>query len=176
MSKLKIPKELFVVKRKHSANSYRGFLHEYSPNTAAGQKKMKTQVEWAYTGLSGMQGHPDNDPVRCDNGVWTVHLYNWERDPATQRFSIKQEKVYPVPLDVYPEVWQNTPVVGFEIIESATRYSTSNKFWWVLDPRGIQFEVSTDNLEDIIKKTTIVNGVIQSPCVWYSNKKLIVVE
>lgn len=60
----------------------------------------------------------------------------------------------------------NSPLHGFKIIASVSRYRTDNKLWRVQDPRGFVLEITTGNLEGIIADCDIVGGVIQGTCVW----------
>lgn len=69
--------------------------------------------------------------------------------------------------DVIPsEILQNTPQTGFKIVDVVSRYSTSNKFYRILDPRGFELEISAANLLELMFSSTIENGVIKSECVW----------
>ena len=43
-----------------------------------------------------------------------------------------------------------------------------------MDPRGVEFEITTGAFEELIDKVTIIKGAIQEKCVWETNKKLIV--
>jgi hypothetical protein len=63
-------------------------------------------------------------------------------------------------------VIDNVPHRNFEIVDSVSRWSTSNKLIRVLDPRGFECEISTGNLVNILKTTRMVNGVILDECVW----------
>ena len=76
-----------------------------------------------------------------------------------------------------PAVWDNTPLTGFKIEKSVSRYSTSNQVWRILDPRNAEFEISTAVLEQIINDATILKGgVIDARCAWAANKNLVVVD
>lgn len=61
---------------------------------------------------------------------------------------------------------ENKPTRGFKMLEVVSRYSTSNKLFRVLDPRGFELEISADNLLDLAMATTIVRGEIVEECVW----------
>ena len=61
---------------------------------------------------------------------------------------------------------ENTPTRGFKLLEVVSRYRTSNKLFRVLDPRGFELEISSDNLLDITIASTIVRGEIIEECVW----------
>lgn len=61
---------------------------------------------------------------------------------------------------------KNDPTTGFYIGSSVSRWSTSNKLFRVVDPRGFTVEVPTDNIATLLHLTTVVNGVIQGECVW----------
>jgi len=161
----KIPKQLFVTCQK--ANKFPlGFLHEYSPHTTGGQKKMKTQTDWAYVNSSTIQ-------VVEENGVW------YRRGFSHQYFNVGGLlQAVQVPVDeiidqsLAPRIWDNVPLEGFTISTTVSRYSTSNKLWRIIDPRGVEFEITTENFEDLVMNTTIKQGEILSPCVWVKNKHL----
>lgn len=63
-------------------------------------------------------------------------------------------------------VMENSPIAGFVISDVAHRWSTQNKVFRVMDPRGFTVEVPSGNIPQILSTTTVVNGVIQEPCVW----------
>lgn len=67
---------------------------------------------------------------------------------------------------ISPVIIENLPMEGFKVVDTANRYSTSNKLFRILDPRGFELEISTANMFDIIKKYTIVKGTIAEPMVW----------
>lgn len=60
----------------------------------------------------------------------------------------------------------NKPTHGFKIVDTVSRYSTSNKFFRVEDPRGFELEIDVNNLLDLIEHHTIVQGTIMEPLVW----------
>lgn len=64
------------------------------------------------------------------------------------------------------EIFKNEPIEGFEIASFTSRYSTDNKVFRVRDPRGFTLEIYADNLVDLIKNSTIINGVIQGKKLW----------
>jgi len=63
-------------------------------------------------------------------------------------------------------VYDNIPLEGFKLGKSVSRWSTSNKLFRLEDPRGFTVEISTGNLEMLMRDVTIVKGVIQGKCVW----------
>ena len=67
---------------------------------------------------------------------------------------------------VEPKTFDNTPMTCFKIVDSVSRWSTSNKLIRVEDPRGFVCEISTGNLVNILKTTVVDCGVIKHPCVW----------
>ncbi len=60
----------------------------------------------------------------------------------------------------------NVPIRGFKLLEVVRRYSTSNKLFRVMDPRGFELEISADNLLDLALQCTIVKGDVIEECVW----------
>lgn len=67
--------------------------------------------------------------------------------------------------------FDNLPTHGFKIGKVASRYSTSNKFYRIIDPRGFQLEISTDNLNEIIQNGEIVYGEIIGKYVWVKSTR-----
>lgn len=65
------------------------------------------------------------------------------------------------PMDI-----DNKPIHGFKIVDTVSRYSTSNKMFRVEDPRGFELEIDVYNLLDIIERHTIVQGAIMEPMLW----------
>jgi hypothetical protein len=70
-----------------------------------------------------------------------------------------------------PQVWDNVPLPGFRIIDTVNRYR-GNKLFKVLDPRGVEFEITAKSLFHIVCEGEISHGVITTPCIWKSNKDL----
>lgn len=67
----------------------------------------------------------------------------------------------------------NTPLIGFTINKNhrvGSYFSNSFSAWIVNDPRGFEMEISSTNLEYIMKYCTIENLEIQEKCVWGRNK------
>ena len=72
--------------------------------------------------------------------------------------------------DIDSRIIKNDPSAGFVLEDVVSRYSTSNKLYRVLDPRGFELEISAENLLDLILKATISKGRIVDDCVWlYGN-------
>ena len=68
--------------------------------------------------------------------------------------------------DLKPMDFENKPTHGFKIVDTASRYSTSNKFFRVEDPRGFELEIDVSNMLDLIEHHTIVQGAIMEPLLW----------
>ena len=167
----KIPKQLYVVSKEvyvgkdQPPEPHLGFLNAYEPGKAAFEKKKATQLNWAYTKYS----HHVQFIERF--GILYIVGHRTEFAPG-----ILGATKIPIdePVAIQPQIWDNSPQTGFKILRSVSRYGTSNKLWRVMDPRGLQFEITTGWFEDIIMKATIQNGEIMAPCVWETNKKLVV--
>lgn len=69
-----------------------------------------------------------------------------------------------------PIILDNKPMKGFKFGESVSRWSTSNKFLEVLDPRGFKLQISIENLAILIGSATINSGTIETECVWAFDK------
>lgn len=135
-----------------------GFLHPHEPGKKTDPKRKETQFYWAYR----KSYTEDTTEITLHDGKYVDGKYVITH--------------YPCPAHLLPAIWENTPLEGFRVVRSVSRMSTSNKVWRILDPRGVEFEISTGYFEDIIMNTTIVNGVIQGKCLWMSNKNLVLVE
>ena len=62
--------------------------------------------------------------------------------------------------------YDNVPVKGVMIGDSVNRWTTDNKLFRVVDPRGFEVEVPTGNIAALLKYCTVEKGVIQQECVW----------
>lgn len=173
----KLPKQLYVTHQdSQGTDAPLGFLNAYEPGKAAFEKKRITQEDWAY---SGYNRYGINDrKIEEHNGEYWISGYMWEYDPTKAYNS----PGYRIKKDIHevmknpPLIWNNDPLEGFKIVKSVSRYSTSNKLWRILDPRNVEFEISTGVLEQIIEDATIIKGgLIDAKCAWMTNKNLVVV-
>ena len=64
----------------------------------------------------------------------------------------------------------NTPTTGYEVIGFSSRYSTSNKHIYLKHSQGFHFEMAIETFVEMLKETTIENGIIQNEMVIYSYK------
>ena len=60
-------------------------------------------------------------------------------------------------------------------IDTVRRYR-GNKLFKVKDPRGLVFEITVASMFEILQDGVVEKGIIKSPCIWKTNKNLIVVE
>jgi hypothetical protein len=179
-SKPKLPAELYVTAKLQPIydngkitgfDTPLGFLNAYEPGKAAFDKKRATQEEWAYRGyihnwVLERRGPSDRPEYWITGEEWAA----WTTGNPRQKVSV--EKL----ADPQPMIWKNDALRGFKVLNSVSRYSTSNKLWRILDPRGIEFEVSTACLETLIMEAGILKGgEIDAACAWMSNKNLVVV-
>lgn len=69
-----------------------------------------------------------------------------------------------------PQTFDNKLLAGFSFVRSIKRYggfgSGGNVVWRVADPRGFELEISSANLAEIMRLTTLDKGEIQSRCIW----------
>lgn len=154
-----LPTKLFVVKKaqeiwidtpdlgweKSGDFDYLGFMTNYEPGTKAYAKRQQTQLNWAY-----------NSHKVVDDLVYTS---TWQAPEYTL-----------APLQ--PELWDNIPLTGFKVVNTVSRWSTSNKWWRILDPRGVLFELSTEAFNELIQNNTVSNGNIIGYYVWSTLKGL----
>lgn len=125
-----------------------GFAARYDINSEKCNKKNAAQDDWGSYG------------VRTNSGCSTI----WGWDYITQKMAnIPYHPKAPLILD-------NIPVSGYIVADTVTRSSTSNKFWRILDPRGFQLEISTDNMLDIITNSDIAHGQLIGKYKWEFGK------
>lgn len=138
-----------------------GFANAYEPNLKAYEKRAETQNSWAY-GSNCFTDH---------RGRMVKNEGRWERDSNDQRIFVKNEQL--VSKNLQPVIIDNIPVRHFRIQKSVSRYSTSNKVWRILDPRGFELEISTDCMEDLLMEGDIQRGEILGFCQWRTGKILV---
>lgn len=109
-----------------------------------------------------MQGYPLSYLVQAD----ATHTKEYESN-------IKSAKQWAVGWGKEAEVhtFENFPTSGFKIAAIATRYSTSNKFYRIIDPRGFQLEISTANLLEIVQNGEIAYGEIIGKYFWVKSTR-----
>lgn len=64
---------------------------------------------------------------------------------------------------------KNLPHSGFTFEKSVSRWSTSNKWFTINDPRGFQLQIAADNLGDILINAGVLKGELQGEYVWARN-------
>lgn len=78
--------------------------------------------------------------------------------------------------DLEGRILDNIPTRGFKLLHVVSRYSTSNKVFRVLDPRGFELEISADNLLDIALSGTISNGELSGEYVWAQHNSVYLIS
>jgi hypothetical protein len=87
--------------------------------------------------------------------TWVNGYYNRGNDLKTQK-------------NKAPEILNNHPMKGFQLtldIRRAYRNSGPDS-WRILDPRGFELEVKSENLASIMATCTIDKGAIVEECIW----------
>ena len=171
----KVPAEIYVVSQNRIETEYPikgnwsvkneidhnfGFLHPHEPTKATDSKRKITQHSWAYHGYYEKNGE-----------AWEKGS-DWKYDPIMHSHSSIPYDRQIDPLYA-PKIWDNVPLEGFKLIDTVNRYR-GNKLFKVLDPRGIEFEITVQSLFHLLQEGTVSNGIIQDPCVWMKNKDLVV--
>lgn len=98
-----------------------------------------------------------------DNSACLKRMSTGTSWATPDRYHRKPEVTYPTPVGVQID---NSPISGFNIGSSVSRWSTENKVFRVTDPRGFTVEVPTDNIATLLHLTDVHKGVIQQECVW----------
>lgn len=178
MAKIKIPSQIFVVSQnrfewefpvpgnwnvKNQIDHNFGFLHPHEPTKATDAKRKSTQMSWAYRGT----------PYEKE-GVWYQKGNNWHYDSVTKK-NIPIPYDEPIEEQYAPRIWDNVPLTGFKLIDTVNRYR-GNKLFKVMDPRGVEFEITVQSLYHILCEGTVSNAEIMNPCVWAKGKDLVVVK
>ncbi len=65
-----------------------------------------------------------------------------------------------------PKTINNDLMSGFKLASDSIRRGQSSTHWRVIDPRGFELEINSENMANLIKLTTIENGEFLSRCVW----------
>lgn len=80
---------------------------------------------------------------------------------------VNGKHVYPDPIPAI--VLQNVPVAGFKIADSVKRtgsWNGGNVVWRIEDPRGFEWEITSDNMAQILTQVGVEpGGVIKAPCI-----------
>ena len=61
---------------------------------------------------------------------------------------------------------ENKPLPGYFFKAIVSRYSTSNKFFRVHDPRGFDLEISTDNMLHLLTTGIVMQGKLMGNYIW----------
>jgi hypothetical protein len=184
---IKVPDEVYVVSQnrveheypipgnwnvKNEINHNFGFLHPHEPKLKADAKRKKTQHEWAYGSSYDWNNGRKTGAYQKPDGEWWHAGNDYKWDPVTYKQIVTP---FDRPIDpMYaPRIWSNVALTGFRLIDTVNRYR-GNKLFKVLDPRGVEFEITVQSLFHILQEGVVQNGLIISPCVWKSGKNLIV--
>lgn len=149
-----------------------GFSIAYKPGTAAFEKQMKTQDDWAYKPDYG------RDNPRVIDGKYYIVNGSWEpKDGMTREEAYKVKDGFEyireeILAPYQPIIVDNVPLEGYRIQHMVARYR-GNKVWRVLDPRGFELEIASGVFEDIVMTGVVDHGLIVGPCIWQSQKKLV---
>lgn len=137
-----------------------GFAQIYEPHLKSFEKKKQTQDDWAYGASSWGRKF-----FYRDDKVWTCR---WVYEGQS-----RSEVEAVVPDELQPRIIDNVPLIGFKVQHSVSRYSTSNKLWRILDPRGFELEMPTGDFAALLSTVTIDHGLIIEPCIWHTGKILV---
>lgn len=131
---IKIPKQFYKGQRLKGL----AFITPEGTDQAATNRK-RTVDEWA----KHIPGKWQNNPE-----------YDAEKNPHVCR----QIYVHTGPDDSTYETFDNVPVEGFVLSHSVSRWSTSNKWFEITDPRGFRIQIAADNLVQVLHHGAIRKG------------------
>lgn len=96
-------------------------------------------------------------------------------DGHDSKSKIKKSRVIRDSGDIPQTTFHNNPMNGFKIRD--IRISDDFVSWFVQDPRGFKIPVSSSNILDIIKNTSMENGEILDDCQWgYDNSPYLICD
>lgn len=72
-----------------------------------------------------------------------------------------------------PITISNEPRTGFQMVTNVSRYRTKNVLWRVRHPEGFEFEITSDNMCDLLATNTVINGVFQEELFFTESKQLV---
>ena len=143
MINFNLPEKLYVATKERTGFDTvtypLGFATPWEDNTKAFLKRKETVDNWA--------------------GIKQTTSYVW--DPKTQ---VRSEVQLPPHNGV--AIIENKPVEGFTFDKSVSRWSTSNKYFRIQDPRGFTLEISAENLGNVLINGTINRGLLIGEYVW----------
>lgn len=90
---------------------------------------------------------------------------NWASRRQIYDHELKKYVNDPTPLEE-PSIIDNLPIEGFEFDKDVSRWSTSNKWFRIKDPRGFTLEISSANLTDIVLNGDLSKGKLIGKYVW----------
>lgn len=86
-----------------------------------------------------------------------------------ERGFTKHERIERTPWQE-PVIIDNVPLSGFSFEKSVSRWTTSNKWFTINDPRGFSLQISAENLGDIILNNGVIDGDLQGEYIWARHK------
>lgn len=117
-----------------------------------------------FVGIKGDLGFatPDGTDKAAEKRKDTVRgwasQYVYEYDSNGRGTRVKLESEF--------RTFDNVPIEGFNLGKSVSRWSTSNKWFRITDPRGFDLEISAENISEIVQTCDILKGEIQGKMVW----------
>ena len=145
-----IPKKHYVtVQYRGDTNNEDGLLGFASPYTkdAAFEKRKHTHDNWAYSGIKVEIDDEDNCTVTGSGSYgYGGNAKAWD---AGMLFIA----------GCYPRIINNELLEGFQIAKSVRRYGWNgggNVKWRIIDPRGFDLEISSENFARVISCCTMV--------------------
>tara|TARA_R110000772_G_scaffold99174_1_gene198813 strand:- start:84943 stop:85947 length:1005 start_codon:yes stop_codon:yes gene_type:complete len=153
---LVVPEKLYVgVEEKRSFDKTEfplAFSTPYGTDKAF-EKRKDTVLRWMGSGF--------RHEIMTDDDGNTVY------EEELTRFGQKLPKYTKTVIgETEPQVIDNTPLHGFTFDKSVSRWSTSNKWFRIQDPRGFTLEISAENLGEILLNGVIDHGTLIGAFVW----------
>lgn len=149
-----------------------GFASRYNPESIKCNERNRKQDDWADYKLDADGNFieevnhrwewSDGETFKWDSPKRSAEFYDYRGCPIHTR----ECDIIPLPDYLKPRVIDNTWRTDFQIVDTVSRMSTSNKLWRILDPFGFELEISTANMEQIIYGGMIDRGVIIGNCKW----------
>jgi hypothetical protein len=129
-----------------------GSVNVYAPEEKAYQKRLATQMKWAYDLY-------DTGYTVKEDGVYinehTISRGGSDHVVPTQRISTRLQ----------PRLLKNEPLEGYRLAYTYD-FGMQSKRWWLADPRGFEFPITVRNMQGLLMTCTIERSVIHGKLMW----------
>ena len=119
---------------------------------------------------------PGFDKRKSTVDTWMGSRFYYEVVKDADGNFVRDDRGYTKQVRLERTTWQdpvtidNVPLTGFSFEKSVSRWTTSNKWFTINDPRGFSLQISAENLGDIILNNGVIDGDLQGEYIWARHK------